>query len=159
MENAVKALLIAAGVFMGLMILSLGISLYASLSGYVEGVQEEIASTETQQFNEQFTKYINYDKDTKKKSFTLTIQDIVTAANTAYENNKKYELTDYEGNNYYVIIKMPGYDELEKNINTVSAEILAGNLGKEYICSTEDVKINATTGRVYQVEFHEYDEP
>ena len=40
MENAAKALLIASGVMIGIMILSLGISLYTSMSGYVESMQE-----------------------------------------------------------------------------------------------------------------------
>ena len=42
MENATKALMIASGVLIGVMIISLGISLYASLSGYVESSQEDM---------------------------------------------------------------------------------------------------------------------
>lgn len=156
MENAVKALLIAAGVLIGIMILSLGVSLYASLNSYVESVQEDIATTEIQKFNEQFTRYINYNDDTDKKDFTLTIQDIVTAANIARENNLSYNLTEQAGSNYYVTINMPGYSNLEQIINLQSADILANGLGKEYICSYRDVKINAVTGRVFEVNFQEY---
>lgn len=151
MENAVKALLIAASVLIGIMIISLGVSLYASLSKYVESTQDEIVIKEIQRFNEQFIRYINYDDYTKTTQFTLTIQDIVTAANTAYENNLE---TDY-----YVKINMPGIINLENKINSKSAEILSTELGKQYRCSSSDVKINTTTGRVYEINFHEYNAP
>lgn len=154
MENAVKALLMAAGVLIGVMILSLGVSLFSALSEYVEKSQNEIVSKEIQQFNNRFIKYINCNKNTDEVNFTLTIQDIVTAANTAYENNKKYEFTEQENDNYYVTIKL-GENVLEGNINSKSTKILLNGLGKEYKCSIEDVKINEVTGRVYEVNFHE----
>lgn len=153
MENAVKALLIAAGVLIGVVILSLGINLYTSLGEYVKSAQENMVSKETQQFNEQFVKYINCDKRTEEVDFTLTIQDIVTAANTAYENNIENNLTKYENNNYYVTIKLDG-TALEKNISSKTAEMLANGLGQTYKCSLQDVKINEVTGRVYEVEFY-----
>lgn len=155
MENATNALLIAAGVLIGLMILSLGVSLYSSLSSYVEGVQEEVSSNEIQRFNEQFIKYINYNDETGIKDFTLTIQDLVTVANIAYENNIKYNLEDASDSNYYVKINIPGKPSLEKTINSESADILLQGLGKEYKCSYSNIKISAKTGRVYEVNFSE----
>ena len=152
MENAVKALFIAAGVLIGMMIISLGVSLFASLSDYVENAHEERASKKLQEFNEQFTKYINYNDETNKKEFVLTIQDVVTAANCAYENNLNYRLEEYDGNNYYVTIKLDG-QVLEKTINEKSAEILSEGLGFEYKCSSTNVKINPNTKRVYEVNF------
>lgn len=161
MENATKALLIASGVMIGLMILSLGISLYTSMSGYVESMQEEMINSKIQQFNMQFAKFINYNKTTGKTEFTLTIQDIVTAANIAYESNKAHGLTSFDNNNYYVEINMPGYTSIEKLMglnspsNSKIAEILESGLGKKYKCSSDDVKINSNTGRIYEVNFHE----
>lgn len=160
MENAVKALLIASSVLIGIMILSLGVSLFSSLSSYVETTQESIVSKQTQQFNQQFLKYINCNSSGDIE-FTLTIQDIVTAANIAYENNKDYGLDIYSGNNYYVSINIPGQDNIEKNINTQTVQILengyelvGGNLQAiEYKCTADDVKINTITGRVYEVRF------
>lgn len=154
MENAVQALLIAAGVLIGMIILSLGISLYTSLSGVVESTEQEINSKEVQKFNEQFVKYINCNDLTEEAKFVLTIQDVVTAANSAFENNRKYELTEQTENNYYVTVKLNG-TALEGNINSISAQLLQNNLEKQYKCSTEDVKINLITGRVYEVNFHE----
>ena len=161
MENATKALLIAGGVLIGIMILSLGVSLYSSLSEYVELTQEEMLAKKIQEFNLQFTKYINYNNNTNEKDFTLTIQDIVTAANTAYESNTSHGLESYDGSNYYVTINMSGQSNLEELMdlksseNSKIAEILADGLEKEYKCSYEDVKFNTNTGRVYEVNFHE----
>ena len=146
MENAVKALLIAAGVLIGVMTISLGVALYSSLGVYVESMHEDIRDKELQQFNNQYTKYIDIE---------LTIHDVVTAANTAYESNNKYNLTESEDNNYYVTINLfPGNVNLEKNISSHSSEILENGLGKKYKCSYDDVKFNTETGRVYQVNFH-----
>ena len=152
MENAVKALLIAAGVLMGIIIVTLGVNLYSSLSKYVESTQNEIAMTELQKFNDQFFKYVNYNDDTRTTEFILTIQDVVTAANIAYENNKFYELPEYKEGSYYVIVKLDG-SALEKNITSNSAIILQNGLGQKYICSSTDVKISSVTGRVYEINF------
>ena len=155
MENAVKALLMAAGVLIGMMILSLGVSLYTSLSGYVESTQNEIIANEIRQFNNQFTKFINYNEDTNAMEFTLTIHDIVTAANTAYENNKHYQISNHREENYYVTVKLDGV-VLEKNITSNSANMLLNGLGQEYKCSSADIKISQITGRVYEVNFYKY---
>jgi len=146
MENAANALLIAAGVLVGVMILSLGIGLYTSLAQYAENVQKDMTSTEVQQFNEQYMKYINYSGDTKE--FTLTIHDVVTAASMAYENN----LND----GYYVTINLQGYAlNLEQNINENTTRLLEDGLNKEYKCSIGDMIINPDTGRVSEVNFSE----
>lgn len=155
MENAVKALIIAAGVLIGLMIISLGIALFSSLSQYTENTQMEIEKNAIQTFNEKFTRFINSESDTSTPEFTLTIQDIVTAASTAYENNKSYGLEEPNDNNYYVTVNMPGNDKLEIDINTNATELLKNNLNKEYRCTYNSVQINENTGRVCEVNFTE----
>ena len=42
MENATKALLMAAGVLIGIVILSLGVYLYGTIGNYVQMSQEEM---------------------------------------------------------------------------------------------------------------------
>lgn len=156
MENASKALLIAAGTLMGIMILSLAVSLYASLGGYIEQSQKEAEIKEIQQFNEQFLKYINCNNESSEVEFALKIQDIVTAANSANENNQKYELKEQDGSNYYVTINIKSeITNLEKTINTNSVAILSHETlqKSEYRCTPNDVKINSVTGRVYEVNF------
>ena len=158
MENAVKALLIVAGVLIGVMILSLGVSLYTSLNQYVEYNQQEIVNREIQQFNDQFFKYVNCESlsDSNDVDFILTIHDIVTAANTAYENNLEYGLTEigYVEGNYYVEINALGETNLEQTINTNMATLLEQNLNNNYRCTRADVELDPVTGRVFRVTFH-----
>ena len=85
MENATKALLIAAGVLIGMLILSLGVYLYYSIGVYVERAQEQIAIQELDKFNTQFYNYQAVENE------IFSFQDVITAANLAYENNKKYD--------------------------------------------------------------------
>ena len=139
MDNAVKALIMSAGVLIGIMILSLMVSLYASLNGFVEESQENIAKQEIQRFNEQFLKYINYD--------TVKIQDIVTAANIAYENNIN--------GGTYVTINMPGMTNLERRIDTDLAQILEACVGNEYKCNRNNITFDQATGKVIEVTFHD----
>lgn len=145
MENATKALLMAGGVLIGLMIISLAVSLYSSLRGYVEEMNEELSSTEMVQFNEKYLKYINCN-DEGEIQFKLTIQDVVTAANTAFENNRQ--------DGYYVKIYLEG-TSIETTINNNASMLLQEGLEKEYKCKRENVKIDTKTGRVCQVIFDE----
>ena len=54
MENAVKALYIAAGVLMGVMILSLAVVLHSGLQGYVETSNKETRFNELKIINVKF---------------------------------------------------------------------------------------------------------
>ena len=156
MENAVKALLIVAGVLIGVMILALGTSLYSSLTQYVEQTQQEIINRETQKFNEQFLKYINWDGTSPDVDFVLTLQDIITAANAARENNLGYGLEEPASNNYYVTVNI--VSELANLEDTIdlnsSGQLLESELAQyKYICTNDDIKVNQITGRVYEVNF------
>lgn len=160
MEDAVKALLIAAGVLIGLMILTLGVTLFSSLSEYADSSQKQIEENALQKFNEQFTKYINCgDSSGATPEFNVTIQDVVTVANIAYENNKNYGLDNADAYNYYVTINIAGVaNNIEKNITEEAANLLKEkSVGKLYKCTYSNVKTNSNTGRVYEVTFQEYD--
>lgn len=170
MEDSAKALMIAAGVLIAIMIITFGLALYSSLTQYIDDTQNRIDENELQRFNEQFTKYINCGNEPNAPTtFTLTIQDIVTVANIAYENNKKYDLTeeDYkkDKNNYYVKVCMPGCANLEVRINEKkqennttafdAASLLKSHNEETYKCTSNDIQINPTTGRVCFIEFKE----
>lgn len=156
MENATKALLIAAGVLIGVLILSVGVTLYTSLGSYIDSYQKEIDERAIQKFNEQFTRYINVEDGSADTKFTLTIQDIVTVASIAYQNNQKYQLEKYENDNYYVTVKILGEGNVEEAINENAAKLLKELTEKKYKCTINDVKVNQKTGRVYEINFSEY---
>ena len=57
MENASKALLMAAGVLMGVVILSLAAYLFVTFSSSADDVKSEIANNQLNKFNSQFLAY------------------------------------------------------------------------------------------------------
>lgn len=61
MENAAKALLIAAGVLLGILLLSLMVTLFASSSSLSRSYDEAKQAEAIQQFNSNFTKYLGKD--------------------------------------------------------------------------------------------------
>lgn len=144
MENATKALLIAAGVLIGVMILSLGIALFAELEAYVESSHDRMEANEKNAFNTQFTKYLNNEE--------LKIQDVITAANLAFENNTYYDATytDEDGSTMYVTVNLDN-ESIERDIQDKSARLLNDNIKNKYTC---DIKISEKTGRVYKVNFN-----
>ena len=127
MENAVQALLIASGVLIGIMVISLGVTLFGSLGDYIGNTQEQIDTNAVQKFNEQFTRYIDV---------SLTIHDVVTAANTAFESNTNYGLTELSEGNYYIKVTIPGDNELEKNIDEKMTELLKDCIDKKRLGRT-----------------------
>ena len=82
MENATKALLMAAVVLISVIILSLGVYLFVYFSGYAKGVNDDIRTNQIQQFNSQFLSY---------EGKELTVYDVITLANMAKDYNKVNE--------------------------------------------------------------------
>lgn len=182
MENATKALFIASGVMIGIMILSLGVYLYTNLGSYAEEVQQQMEINANNKFNTQYLKYINmtedstgtYTLDSKKykMDFKISIQDIITVVNLAYENNREHGLQDGQTadaneNNLYVKVTAPirkadgtmeeinflSLDYKTQSISSRSAEWLSNDNGYIYKCRNIDVKISDKTGRVYEINF------
>ena len=147
MENATKAMLLAAGVLIGVMIISLGVALFAELDTYVQSSQEQIRFNEQNSFNAKFTKYIRDD---------LTIQDIITVANLANENNNSYNATEDERGNqgsFYLAVYLGGI-AIEGDIQDITVDLLTDNK-KVYKCENVDVKFSEKTGRIYEIYFKE----
>lgn len=164
MENATKALIIAAGVLIGIMILSIGTYLYYSLGTYVDQTKQEIEQNAISRFNTQFLNYKNIEVDKNGKeyaSFQLTIQDIITVANMAYENNKSYNMTKEDANDTTLYVKVNAkFDNserttynLEEKVADNSAMWLSIYNNNQYKCRASDIKVSTVTGRVYEINF------
>lgn len=104
MENASKALIMAAEILLGVMIVSVGVYLFNTLGNYSAETTKKIEEAQIDQFNNQFLKYYN------KK---CTIHDIVDLANLARKINEEngfstaQTVTDYENYpNIYVQIDL-----------------------------------------------------
>ena len=158
MENASRALMMAAGVLIGLMILSLAVYLITSFGSASAEAHKTNEQNRINEFNTQFTQY--------EGRQDITIHDIVTVVNLARSNNKEYDLTEQTSNNsnYYITVNAKiasdGYkanmQDLEtKDLNEiVTNEISSLKEGSSnlplYSCT---VLISPITERVYQVDF------
>ena len=109
MENASNAILIAGGVLIGVLILSLAVYLFADFGSTSADINQRTTEQQLAQFNSKFTVYESSD-------FKWTIYDIVTVAGYAHENNKYYtdNMTEAEANsadfnnNYKITVKLKG---------------------------------------------------
>lgn len=152
MENASKALLMAAGVLMGVVILSLAAYLFVTFSSSADDVKSEIANNQLNKFNSQFLAY--------EQREDLIVYDILTAVNLAENNNKYYQLEP--GDTNYITVKVDNSvvnsTDIEKKIKPESlekeGEMKEDNLGgkslKNYRCN---VLLSDITGRVNAVNF------
>lgn len=172
MENASKALLMAASILLGLMIVTVGVVLFKSFGGFSREITTEIERKQISQFNAQFQKYegyINfYDEETnsqRSEKIKLTTHDIVTLANLAQKNNKEYELekpkSDKENEStYYVQINLnDGTNSKNRNLekwketeltNFMESNNMENNEIKYYFI--KNIIISNITGRVTYVE-------
>ena len=96
MENASKALLMAAGVLIGVAVLTLAVYLYTSFSGSAQSVEKDIEQGQLEQFNNQFIQF---------SAKECTISDILTCVNLADDYNTKNEFKNTE-TNYYITVKV-----------------------------------------------------
>ncbi len=132
MENASKALLMAAGVLLGLMIISLAVLLFTNFGGTSSQIHDNIEQNQISQFNSQFTQYIGKNN--------VTIYDVISMANLATENNKYYEFSRTAnmptGNDNYITVILDGTrieygtEETNENITNDYNSIIADRVSQ-----------------------------
>lgn len=83
MENASKALIMAGGVLIGILLLSLAVYLFIDFGTTSADINDKNAQQQIVEFNSKFTSYENKND--------LTIYDVLTVVGYAKENNKYYE--------------------------------------------------------------------
>ena len=136
MENASKALLMAAGVLIGVLILSLAVFLFMDFGATSNGIYSEVQSNQLTQYNAQYTVYSG--------RTDITVYEIVSVINLAKQNNQDYK--DYSNfeNDYQVVVKVSGTDYTQKDSNEVQNLLESrnkvdneGNL--EYTFSCDDI--------------------
>lgn len=84
MENASKALLMAAEILVGILLLSLAASLFYIFSNYQSEIQSNKNDKELYEFNTEFQVYENV---------TLTPQDVLSIYNLVNNYNEKFQYT------------------------------------------------------------------
>ena len=134
------------------MILSLSVVLFSSLQGYMEETNKQIMFNEVTRFNAKYTKYV----DTE-----LTIQDIITVAGEAYENNKSYNIDpnawNESSNSLYIAIYLENNGRIDQKMgeNGEMVELLGNNNAsvQKYNCANSDVEYSENTGKIFKMTF------
>lgn len=146
MENATKALIMAAGVLMGIVILSLAVYEFKSFGISSKEIHKANEETRLNEFNSQFTKYEGKDD--------VTIYDVITVANLAKENNSYYEfsprrLDQNTGKDLYISVILDNNSIENQDQSTYKLKI-DSEYNSKYTCIAT---ISNDTGRVYKVKF------
>lgn len=88
MENVSKALLMAAGVLIAVLLLAIATLLFRAGNGFAEAYQKSNEEIELNTFNSNFLNMVSgYGDDSIT---TINIHNIITVANFAWNNNCKY---------------------------------------------------------------------
>lgn len=120
MENASKALIMAASVLLGVMLISIAVFLFSTFSDYSAESYKKMEQAKIDEFNSQFLKFygtkIN-ETTNNVEPILCTAHDIASLANLAKQNNTEYEVADlkeYAENTYYVQIYVEREGKLEQ---------------------------------------------
>lgn len=159
MENASKALIMAASVLVGVMLFSLIVFLFNTFGSYSENAMNELNTRQLAEFNNQFFKY----QTGADGSITISkVHDLISVANLAKQNNENYgyDSSTYRSNsNYYIQVTVPGYSNFEKQSEQKYIEYIKNNLYtdrtnttiKQYVCKS--IQINPNNKRVNYISF------
>ena len=148
MENASKALIMAGGVLIGVLILSLMAYLFVDFGSTSAEIHKQNEEKQIIEFNSKFTAYEGY-KD-KNGNWQITIYDIVTLAGYAKENNKYYEGVEDE----QIHVQVEGTDiqdnNNEQNKNLISQNVESNGTLTKFRC--EKIEYN-NRGKVNSISF------
>lgn len=151
MENASKALIMAASTLIGILVISLGVYIFTSFGQTTREVNQKNEEQQLVKFNAQFTTYLDRDD--------ITIYDIRTVAGMAKENNERYD-NDKNDEHYITVtltncgeIQTKGSDYFDTLIKNDLSEIKNSNLElTKYKLTSSNIAYN-TNGQVNRIEF------
>ena len=148
MENASKALLIAGGVLITMIVASFGVYLYGVYHEHSENMLAAMSEKEISEFNAKFTSYQGKD---------LTANDVVSIMNLVRDNNLRKIDDEYRieinTNGWYIdgkgyiqkIVDEPDSNDYEKKCITFLKD---NAMDEEYIFKLNTVTYNENTGLV-----------
>ncbi len=137
MENASKALLIAGGILLAMMVLALLVYMLNAMGDMQESQNTRLLTKQIEEFNKS---YLAYDKT------RMYGTDVITVVNNAKENNIKYS----DNPEYSMDVKI--YDTTGNPISISYDEDF-----KISIFKCAEVKYNASTGRINEMIFEQLD--
>lgn len=174
MENASKALIMAAEILIGVMIMSIAVYMFQSFAGSSQETYRQMELARIGEFNSQFTKFYGSRTVTVNGSDVLipikcTIHDIIGLANLAQKNNLQYEIQNDSGgrpNSLYIQVDIVGIGtNIEKKTNEELTNYIKANSlhrdgtiiePKYYKCIEYKIDDAADgTQRIYYINFKE----
>ena len=153
-DNASNALVMAGGVLLAIMILSLIVFTFKTSADFAKSYEENVEKLNLQAFNNQFEIYNRED---------ITIQDMITVANLAKDINIKNGLEDDSKSPYYVqVLLYNGSKSLEKMSNSELIKFMEDNTFKDSTVETQKYKCkgieyNPDTNKVSKIIFEKVD--
>lgn len=126
MENASKALIMAAEILIGVMIISVAVYLFNTFGSYSADTSQKIEQAQIDKFNNEFLKYYGADEQPIK----CTIYDIVNLANLAKKNNIELNLekeSGYAVNTRYIQIDIKNKKNIEKYTDEKLTDLIKEN--------------------------------
>ena len=154
MENASKALLMAAEILVGVMIISIGVYLFNTMGQYSAETAADIEENQIRAFNEQFLQYYG---TSSTDGITLepircTIHEVVGLANLARQINEQNDFTEIEpisDSSMYIQIDLKIGVRTYKNIETYEqGELINLVKNNSIVYSGEDTE-NITADTIY----------
>ncbi len=133
MENATKALLIAGGVLIAIIMLSVGVALYSIYSNQAKEYDQIVSDTEIQKFNSKFIIYIG--------RTDITPQEVASAVNLAREYNDQ------------IIVNIKNKSGDKMNFPN-SESFISSNLNAEFTCQNTGCTYDET-GKIKEITFKE----
>jgi len=110
MENASKAIIIAGGILISMIVISLFFFMFSNMSTLVDTTSKDTTEVQIVDFNKGFEAY------NKKIMYGA---DIISVVNKAIDNNAKYKATkDNENNEYYIDVAINFKERLELRTET-----------------------------------------
>lgn len=145
MENASKALIIAGGVLIGILVLSLIAYLFIYFGAHTSEVNDIAEQRQLAKYNAQYTVYENNNN--------LSVYDVVNIINIAHENNLKYkdESENVYNTTYKVAVYVDGSDKAivsNTDFSNSIVTLIKSNYTTKYKCSS--IKYN-NSGKVNEV--------
>ena len=156
MENASKALLMAAGVLIGVAILSLAVFLFVDFGSISRDTHSKIAEQQLVQFNSKFSVYESYKENGKWQNLS-SIYDVTTVAGYARENNNYYKESNVYSSDFQIIVKLGNVDlaDINKNINFEEDYLNVIDQNTAYKCTIPDNQGYHDNGRIWTIIFSE----
>lgn len=146
MENASKALLMAAGVLIGVMILTTMIVLFTTFGDLGREYNQKLETQSIMEFNNQFTKYVRTAQDMNKGK-GLKAQEVLSLAKLVKEWNDS-------GTNEQITMTVNGND-----YTTIDYDFLVANNNEIDVRDDTDVNgnpIKVTSYPTFTMEINEY---